>query len=257
MHHVRVSYIATSAEMSLRELLRNRLILVLAALVPLLSFAVAVASTQDRELAVRLARAPTPDLVMVSQRNSALLFLGIAAVGLMGAFFGANLTQRRVEVNRRLVLCGYRASELMIAKLAVLALIIVVSSAYTLGLLLLLLDVERPGGVFGGFALAAFVYGAYGLWVGSMFRRDLETTFAILLLINLDAGWLQNPIYYLDTRSPWLVESLPGHLPAQTALLAALSPHPIGETAAMALLYGATFLAIALLVYGLRMRVAR
>lgn len=257
MYFVRVNYIATSAEMSVRELVHNRLILALAALVPLLSFAVAIASTQDRLVVIRLARAPTTDLLMVSQRSEALLFLGVAAVALMGAFFGANLTQRRVEVNRRLVLCGYHTWELMIAKLAVLGLIVVVSAVYTLGLLLMLLRIERPIAVFIGFGLAAFVYGAYGLLVGTIFRRDLEMIFAIVLLINLDAGWLQNPIYYLDTRSPWLVESLPGHLPAQVALLGALTSHPIAGTAAMGALYGMTFLAIALLVYGLRMRVAR
>ena len=254
---MRLTYLATSAGMSVRELLRNRLILVLAALVPLLSFGVAVAATHDRLVAVRLARAPTPELLMVSERSQALLFLGIAAVGLMGAFFGASLVQRRVEVNRRLVLCGYRTSELVVAKLGVLLLIIVVSALYTLGLLLLLLEVERPLGVLAGFGLAAFVYGAYGLCVGTIFRRDLETVFAILLLINIDAGWLQNPLYYLHARSPWLVESLPGHLPAQTAFLAALTTHSILETTGLALLYGTAFLAIALMVYGMRMRVAR
>ena len=254
---MRVSYLLTSGEMSLRELSRNRLTLVLAALVPVMSFAVALASTPDRSVMVRLARAPTSDLQMVSQRSQSLLFLGIAAVGLMGAFFGANLVQRRVEVNRRLVLCGYRASELMVAKLGVLLIIILVSTFYTVGILLWLMKVERALGVLAGFALAAFVYGAYGFCVGSIFRRDLETIFAILLLINLDAGWLQNPIYYLDARSRWLIESLPGYFPAQTAFLAALTPHPIARTAVMALVYGTTFLAIALLVYGVRMRVAR
>jgi hypothetical protein len=251
---VRIGHLVTSAEMSLRELARNRLILVRAVLVPLLSFSVAVASTHERELAVRLARAPTADLLAVNERVQALLFLGVAAVGLMGAFFGANLVQRRVEVNRRLVLCGYRASELVAAKLWVLLLIVLASAIYTLGILLLLAEVERPLGVLAGFALAAFVYGAYGLSVGSIFRRDLETVFAILLLINIDAGWLQNPIYYLHARSPWLVESLPGHLPAQTVFLAALTPHPIGATAALAALYGCGFLAVALLVYTARMR---
>ena len=46
---MRVSYLVTSGEMSLRESLRNRLILVLAALLPLLSYAVALASTPDVE----------------------------------------------------------------------------------------------------------------------------------------------------------------------------------------------------------------
>lgn len=252
---MRLSYLATSSEMSLRELLRNRLILVLAALLPLLSYAVALASTPDRSIAVRLARAPTSDLITVNERSQTLLFLGIASVGLIAAFFGANLVQRRIDVSRRLVLCGYQATELMVAKLGVLLLIILVSAIYTMGLLLLLLKLERWWGVFGGFALAAFVYGTYGLCVGSIFRRDLETIFAILLLINIDTGWLQNPIYYLDARSPWLIESLPGHLPAQTAFLAALTSHSVLRTAGLATLYGLMFLVIALLVYGFRMRV--
>jgi hypothetical protein len=252
-----MSRIVTSAVMSLRELARNRTMLVMAALVPVISFAVAVASTQHRDVPVRLAAAPTADLLMVSERMQSLLFLGIAAVGLMGAFFGATLVQRRVEVNRRLVLCGYRAADLMLAKLGVLLVIIMASALYALALLRLLQEVERPLGVLLGFALAAFVYGAYGLVIGSLFRRDLETIFAILLLINLDAGWLQNPIHYLHVRSPWLVESLPAHFPAQTTFLAAFTTHPLGATAAKAWLYGAAFLVIALLVYGRRMRVAR
>jgi hypothetical protein len=155
------------------------------------------------------------------------------------------------------VLCGYRAAELIAAKLGVLLLIVLASALYTLLLLSLLLELERPLGVLLGLALAAFVYGAYGLCVGTIFRRDLETVFAIVLLINVDAGWLQNPIYYLSTRPIWLVEALPGHFPAQTAFLAALTPHPLLGTAALALLYGTLFLLVALLVYGLRMRVAR
>ena len=209
---MRVSYLVTSSEMSLRELLRNRLILVLAALLPLLSYAVALASTPDRPGSASHRGEPAP---------------------------------------------GARATELMVAKLGVLLLIILVSASYTMGLLLLLMNLERWWGVFVGFALAAFVYGTYGLCVGSIFRRDLETIFAILLLINVDTGWSQNPIYYLDARSPWLIESLPGHLPAQTAFLAALTSHSVLETAGLATLYGLMFLVIALLVYGLRMRVAR
>jgi hypothetical protein len=72
----------------------------------------------------------------------------------------------------------------------------------------------------------------------------------------VDAVRLQNPLYSLNTRSPWLVESLPGHIPAQTMFLAALTPHPALATTALALLYGTPFLPAAVQVYGLRMRVA-
>jgi hypothetical protein len=70
------------------------------------------------------------------------------------------------------------------------------------------------------------------------------------------AQWLQNSLSDRHARSPWLVESLPGHLPAQAAFLAALTTHSILETTGLALLYG-TALVIALMVSGMRMRAAR
>jgi hypothetical protein len=196
---MRTEHVLISAVMSVRELLRNRLVLVLAALLPLISFAFAVLSTGERTIAVRLAQAPLAVLTEATERDQAILFLAVAAVGLMSAFFGANLVQQRVEANRRLVLCGYRASELIAAKLLVLCCITAAVSLYTLLLLIPLVQPMRPGGVFLGLWLAAWVYGAYGLLVGSVLRRELETVFAIVLLINLDAGWLQNPVYYLTT----------------------------------------------------------
>ena len=108
-----------------------------------------------------------------------------------------------------------------------------------------------------GLALSCLVYGGYGLLTGTLLRRDLETVFALLMLINVDAGWLQNPIYYAGSRSRWLIESLPGHWPAQTSFLAAFTDHPIHRAAFTAAGYGAVLILLAFGVYSLRMRVRR
>ena len=101
------------------------------------------------------------------------------------------------------------------------------------------------------------VYGCYGLLVGTVFRRDLDSVFAILVLINIDAGWLQNPLYYAAARNQRLIEALPAHWPSQVSYLGAFTGEPVSGPALRGLAYGCAFLALAVAAYALRLRVKR
>lgn len=254
---MRLGYILTCFSMTLRELGRAKVALILGFLVPPLFFAVAAVTSGEDLVAIRLAAAASRELQLVDPRSLSYIFLGLAAAGLLSAFFAASLIQRRVEVNRRLVLCGYTASELILARLAVLIGILSVTGLYMWLLLALLVQPRFPAGVTVGILLGAFVYGAYGLLVGTVFRRDLESILSILVLINIDAGWLQNALYYEKSAGRWLIESLPGHCPAQVAYLSAFtSDSTVGE-ALCAVAYGCAFLAVAMAIYVRRLRVLR
>jgi hypothetical protein len=252
---VRVSRVLVAAGMTLRELSRGRLALGLAAAVPLLFFVVAALVSSHRDVAVQLAAAPTESLLNVDERAQSFVFLAVAAAAVIGAFMAASLVQRRVGASRRLVLCGYAAAELIAAKLLVLLGIVAATAAYTGAVVLAVVRPARPGGVLLGLALGCLVYGGYGLLTGTLLRRDLETIFALLMLINVDAGWLQNPLYYAGSRSRWLIEWLPGHYPAQTSFLAAFTDDPLHWAALSATGYGAVLILLAFVIYSLRMRV--
>lgn len=252
-----MSRVLVAAGMTLRELSRGRLALGLAAAVPLLFFLVAALVSTRRDVAVRLAAAPGSAPVSVDERAQSFVFLAVAAASVIGAFMAASLVQRRVTASRRLVLCGYAAGELIAAKLLMLLAIVGATALYTGALLLALVQPERPGGVILGLTLAGLVYGGYGLLAGTLLRRDLETIFALLMLINVDAGWLQNPIYYAGSRSRWLIEWLPGHYPAQTSFLAAFTGHALLRPALSALVYGAVLILLSFVIYSWRMRVRR
>jgi len=259
---MRATYAATAAAMTVRELMRKRLVLVLALLMPAVLFATAFAVEGNQLAQVTLAAAPQRHK-LVEELDLSLLFIGIAATGLIAAFFAASLIQRQASANRRLVLCGFRASELIVARLVVLLGIIALTTLYTgLGLELFtrlgLFTTPRSfAGVLAGFAVSAFVYGCYGLLVGTLLAHELESIFAILVLVNVDAGWLQNPIYYRNAGAKWLIEALPAHSPSQIAYLSAFTFETIGRLMAHGLAYGAAFLLIALLLYSKRMEVAR
>jgi hypothetical protein len=259
---VRGAYIATAAAMTVRELARKRLVLVLALCVPVVLFAAEFATEGNQIVRVRFAAA-AERVRSVEELDQSLLFISIAATGLISAFFASSLIQRQLDANRRLVLCGFRATELITARLAVLLGIIAAAALYTWFALEVFTRLElftRPRfsvGVLLGITVGAFVYGCYGLLVGTLFRSELESIFAIIVLINVDAGWLQNPIYYQNAGSKWLIEALPAHYPSQIAYLSAFTSEPIGRLVAYGLAYGAVFLLAALVLYAGRMSVKR
>lgn len=252
---MRLSYVLTATVMTARELARQRLVLVLALCVPVVFFATALATSGDDLVPVSLATHGR--FTLVEELRRSLLFISIAAAGLISAFFAASLIQRQLMVNRRLVLCGFQAAELVAARFAVLLAIIAFTALYVWLALGVVSAPLFPAGVLLGIALAAFVYGAYGLLVGTLFRRELESIFAILVLINVDAGWLQNPVYYQNARSKWLITTLPAHYPSQIAFLSASTNEPLAPLVAKALAYGTAFLLTAVVVYSLRMRVRK
>ena len=253
---MRATYVGTSAAMTARDLTRQRLVLALALAVPAVFFAAVFATTGERPVPITLA-AGDGRVMMVDERRQSLLFIGIAASGLISAFFASSLIQRQLNANRRLVLCGYRAAELIAARLAVLLGIVAITALYTWLALGLFSSTRFPSGVLLGLTVGAFVYGCYGLLVGTLVRRELESIFAILVLVNIDAGWLQNPIYYQNAGSKWLIKALPAYYPSQIAYRSAFASGNMGELVAYGLAYGTALLLVAVALYAVRMRIAR
>jgi hypothetical protein len=247
----------TALALTAQELARNRVAVLMLFIIPTLFYAIVALTTRTTETAFKLASVPGCPFVQVSERSQSLIFIGTAAVGLLSAFLALGLVQKNVEANRRLVLCGYRPVELIAAKLTVLLVVTAIIGAFVAELLPLFFEPERLPLVVAGFALAGFVYGCYGLLVGAIFRRELEGILFISLLANIDAGWLQNPVYYAGAQNQFIIRLLPAHYPSQLSMTAAFTDCAVNRAAVGSLLYGAAFLAAALVVYFLRMRVRR
>jgi hypothetical protein len=257
---MRLRRIGVAFALSARELLRRRIVLLLLVLVPTVFYSIILVITTTKSITFQLSAIEEEDYLSVTQRDEALVFIGLAAVGVLTAFLGMNLAQRDAEVHRRLVVCGYAPAEIVVARLGVLAGVVGFMSACVVSFLPLFFRLERPVLVFVGFALCGWVYGCYGLLVGSLFRQELEGVLFVVLLANIDVGWLQNPIYYAHAQHQLVIRSLPGYLPSQVAMAAAFSEHTVTEIvdpALGAVAYGAALLALAVLAYVVRMRTAR
>ena len=241
--------------MNAKEVLRGRLVLLLLVLIPSVFYTVAWLTGTDKEVAFELGSID-PDLVVrVDQTAEMAVFIGLAATGLLTSFIGLKLIQREADVNQRLVLCGYRALEIVAAKLTILMVVIGGVSLYVAAVLpLVFTEVEGFASVVAGFASGGWVYGCYGLLVGALVRKELEGILFVALLTNIDAGWLQNPIWYAEAQNQIVITSLPAHLPSQASMAAAFTTEPIARPLIGAFAYGAVLLGLAVLVFAWRTR---
>ena len=127
---MRLRRLAVAFRLGLLELARRRIVLLLLVLIPSIFYGVVVATTTEEAIVFRLASIERASAVMVAQRHVGVVFIGLAAVGVLTSFLALNLAQREVAVARRLVLCGFRSWELVLARLGVLVCVVVAVAVY-------------------------------------------------------------------------------------------------------------------------------
>jgi len=268
--------VGMTAKLLLLDLARRRITLLLMFIVPALFDLVVFATTGKRNVDVTVASLMEDGAILrvtgeaedpldpglldngfrtLDQRGLSLVFLGTAAVCFLACFLAFNLVHKRREADARLVLMGLRPRELLIAKLLVLFVLALTLSVYETAILRPFLAPKHVLRVATGFLIGGMVYGSFGLLIGSVALHELEGIFTIVLLTNIDVGWLQNPIYYSTSERRGLIESLPGHFPTQLAVSGAFADEPMARGHAWhAAMYALAALCLALGVLTLRRR---
>jgi hypothetical protein len=260
----------TAARLLMKDLLRRRIALLLLFVVPALFDAVVLATTASREVDVVLASlvedytktGTSLDQLAAAfhddgsrtldERKLSLVFLGAAAVSFLACFLAFNLVHKRRDVDARLVHAGYRAHEVLVAKLIVLLGLVALLAVYETLILSPWVVPKHVGGVALGLFFGGLIYGCLGMLVGALVRHELEGVFLIVFLTNIDAGWLENPIYFAHSQSKSLIEALPGHGPVQLAVVHAFTDDAPRGAIARAVLWSALALGASLFAFGLR-----
>ncbi len=254
---MRLNRVRTCFAMAGRQLLRSRITMILLLVVPSLFLMLIVLTTTTRPVPFKLASIAGQPVVTVAEQSEALVFMGVAAVAVLASFLGLSLVQKQPDAIRRLVLCGYQPAELITAKVLLLMAVAVAIGTYVALLTLLVFTPERTVLLATGFGLAGWVYGCYGMLVGVTLQRELEGVLCIVLLVNIDAGWLQNPIFYAEAQNQAIIRALPGYLPAQVSMVAAFSDFDVTRPVIGSFLYGYLLLAAALAIFWWRVRINR
>lgn len=238
-------------------MLRRKIVLILFLVIPAVFLSIVKLTSSERELPFRLASLSDTPMVSIGEQGVNFVFFSVASVGFLISFLALNLIQRNKDATRRLILCGYSPQEILVSKLVALLLFIIVVSLYTGVLSQLLYTMEHFWAYLFSLTLIGFVYGCYGLLIGTLIKGELEGILMVVLLVNIDVGWLQNPFFYEAAQNQFLIRYLPAYYPSQASIISAFTDHSLGSPAVYSLLYGGIFLLLSLVVYFLTMKASR
>lgn len=245
------------ASLLFKDLLRRRVTLLILFIVPLLFNLVILVITSDTEDPVVFGILPEDTVRMISRQALSFVFMGCAAVAFLTSFLAFNLVFKRSSVDQRLAGCGFRPAEIITSKILLLLALILVIAVYESLMVSPFVEPLHFGRFLCGFILAGTIYSCYGLFIGSVAKHELEGIFLIILVANVDIGWLQNPIYFYESANQQVIKLLPGFCPTQLANLGAFTHEFRWIILYGSLAYVALFLSLAMIAFRVKIRQRR
>lgn len=208
------------------ELRRTPLLLALLVVAPAyviyLFTVVAPAGTAPVHVAGEVVRTPLASAFPAfTTPMTAALLTGITGLFVMGSSAAADA---------RLVVAGYRAHQVVLARLGVLLAVAAVATGVSVGVMLTAFEPAHLAWFVVGTGLTAVVYGMVGVLAGVLLAR-ITGVYVILFGSMIDLFVFQNP---LATDSPEVAGLLPGHYPLrvtmEAAFAAGVNPASVGWT---------------------------
>jgi hypothetical protein len=152
------------------------------------------------------------------------------------------------------VICGYSPAELMLSALAVIFFIILLLILCIGFSILLFFQPLHFLPMLSGMLFTGLIYGGYGMLAGCLINGTLEGTLMIILLANIDAGWLQNPLFFAEARNKIVIQLLPAYHPTQLSISAAFTNLPAQASIFISIAYMLFFFGMAILISYYNMR---
>lgn len=252
---MRLSRTLIGFKMNMIMLLRRKVVILLLTIIPCLFIAVVRLTSSEREVFFQLGVSQSEELVKGIEVNVALVFVSLATIGFLASFLSLNLVQEYQSINRRLVICGFHPGELVFSNLTVMLSMIVVLVLSVWAVILYFFNPINASQLLLGMLLMGITYGSYGLMVGSLIKGTLEGTLSVVLLANIDAGWIQNPLYFSGARNKFIIELLPAYYPSQLSIASAFTEQPTRHTMILSFVYMLFFLGMATLISYYKMNI--
>ncbi len=243
--------------LSVREAGRNTMGLILFFAIPVLFLGVVEITAGEGIVPVKLYYPEETLQCLLTVRHACIVFAAAALCGFLSAYYALSLFHQNFEYFRFCVFSGMHPSVLLAGRFIFLVALIVLLAGATTLLTGMLVTIYQPFVVFAGFVLIGIIYGACGGIAGTIVRDVLAAFLAVALLADLDAAWLQNPVYYTSGQNLGLIRWLPAFYPCQMIFAGGFTEDPNPAALSGSLLYAAVLLGMLLVIILFRLRGVR
>jgi hypothetical protein len=240
--------------LSARELWRNKFGLVLLFVLPLVFLIVAALTSSTMKMPIKLIFMESTESILLSQKEISLVFVSAAVSGFLSAYYSVVLFHQDLGYFRYCVSLGMPPRIFTAARFSFFLAVVAVLAILITSVVAASVPMSRPFMCFLGFLLLGTIYGAYGGIAGVLSKNFMTAVLLIVLLANLDAGWLQNPVYYSYAQESRFIRWLPAFHPCQFIFSACFSRRLNGWSAFLGMAYACSFLLVLLFLVSLKLR---
>jgi len=203
--------------MGMREQRRRPLLALLIVALPFFFITRAIASTEAIPRAIGLPGGASTITTMRSIHGANMAAITVAFLGgVLGIFV---MRREAIDVDRRLVIAGFRPREAFISRLVVLGSGVALAVAASLAVTALNFSPADWPRFIVGTVFVAVTYTFVGALLG-LALGPLAATYALLFLAMLDIGIVRNPMFGSGTPPVWAA-ALPGYGPGRLIIGAA------------------------------------
>lgn len=211
-----MSRLVTSVGMGVRDIRRTPVLVALLVVLPAYLVGVFTYVAPDSAVAFELADGET---VRVGMAEAFPAFTTPMVAALLGGIAGLFLMQSAADADSRLVIAGYRAYEVVLARLALLGVVSGIATLVAVGVMRIAFAPVHLAWFACAVFLTALIYGMVGILAGVLLDR-LPGVYLILFGTMVDLFLFQNP---LATDPPEVARFMPGHYPVTLAMDAGFS----------------------------------
>jgi len=253
-HRNRVSVIGTIFVHSLREALRNRAGIIVFFCVPVFFLGAVYLTAGEGYVTIKLYYPEEVYSLLLVIRHVCMVFGGAALCGFLSGYFALILFHRNFEYYRYCIFAGMRPMEFLLGRFGFFVSLIMVLALATTLFTMQMVSVYHPTDAFVGFLLMGIIYGACGGIIGILSRDFLVSFLLIAVLADIDAAWLQNPVYYTAGQNIELIQWLPAFYPSQQIFASAFMVDPNPLAISGSLIYAILLLGVFLIIISIRFR---
>ena len=249
--------VAALFRLSLREAWRNKMGMILFFGIPVIFLSAVQLTAGKGTIPVKLYYPEETLQVLLMIRHAAIVFAAAAVCGFLSAYYALILFHQDFDYFRFCVFNGLHPAVYLAGRFSCFLILLLFLAAGTTLLTGALVTLYHPWNVFIGFLLLGVIYGACGGLAGMMTREFLVAFLCVALLADIDAGWLQNPVYYSAGQNIEIIRWLPAFYPCQMIFAAGFTEDPNPAAAPGSLVYAAVVLFTLLSVIVLRLKRVR
>ncbi|HOV13759.1 MAG TPA: hypothetical protein PK771_05705 [Spirochaetota bacterium] len=236
------------------EIWRNKQGLSFLFLLPIIFLSIAIYTANEFNIPIKLYNFTETIKIVLNHKQILVLYITAAVIGFLSSYYCMVMFQESLSYFKYCAFIGLPLLNYMIIRILFFIGIVVLITLLVCSIIIFFVPINNIILVYLGFIFMGFIYGLYGGIVGVITNNFLSSFLMIIMLTNLDVGWLQNPVFYSFADNTLFIRFLPAFFPCQFIFTSAYTDKINYFCGGVSILYISVLFLILTVIFNVRIK---